>query len=57
MKMSSLSYLGQRLMLPIMLSEDPDTTLACLVAALPSAAFMLAYHVILQPRRRKQRAE
>lgn len=53
----NLSYLGQRLMLPIMLSENPDTTLACLVATLPSAAFMLAYHVILQPRRRKQRAE
>jgi len=53
----SISYLGQRLMLPMMLSEHQDTTLACLVATLPSAVFVLAYHVILKPRRRKQRAE
>ena len=44
-------------MVPIMLSENRDTTLACLVATLPSAAFMLAYHVILKPRRREQRAQ
>ena len=44
-------------MLPIMLSENRDTALACLVATLPSAAFMLVYHVILKPRRREQRAE
>jgi hypothetical protein len=44
-------------MLPIMLSENRDITLACLVATLPSAAFMLAYHVILKPRRRKERSE
>jgi hypothetical protein len=53
----SISYLGQRLMLPIMLSENRNTTLACLAATVPSAMFMLAYHVILKPRRRKQRAE
>jgi hypothetical protein len=44
-------------MLPIILSEDQNPTLACLVATLPSAVFILAYHVILKPRRRKQRAE
>ncbi|KAI9508089.1 hypothetical protein F5148DRAFT_1275922 [Russula earlei] len=53
----NFSYLGQRLVLPIVLSENSDTTLACLAATLPSAAFMLAYQFILRPRRRKQRAE
>jgi DnaJ family protein C protein 11 len=43
--------------MPIVLSEDGDTTLACLAATLPSAVFMLAYHFILKPRRRKERAE
>jgi DnaJ homolog subfamily C member 11 len=53
----SFSYLGQRLVLPIVLRDDRDTTLACLAATLPSAVFMLAYQFILKPRRRKQRAE
>ena len=53
----SFSYLGQRLVMPIVLSENSDTTLACLVATVPSAVFMLAYHFILKPRRRKERAE
>jgi len=44
-------------MLPIILSENRNTALACLAATVPSAMFMLAYHVILKPRRRKQRAE
>jgi DnaJ homolog subfamily C member 11 len=53
----SLAYLGQRLVLPIVLAENGDTTLAYLAATLPSAAFMLAYQFVLKPRRRKQRAE
>jgi DnaJ family protein C protein 11 len=53
----SFSYLGQRLVMPIILREDRDTTLACLAATLPSAVFMLAYQFILKPRRRKERAE
>jgi hypothetical protein len=53
----SFSYLGQRLVVPIVLSEDSDTTLACLAATLPSAVFMLAYHFILKRRRREERAE
>jgi len=53
----NFSYLGQRLVMPIVLSENSDTTLACLAATLPSAVFMLAYHFILKPRRRKERAE
>ncbi|KAH9992284.1 hypothetical protein BJV77DRAFT_439991 [Russula vinacea] len=53
----NFSYLGQRLVLPIVLRDDRDTTLACLAATLPSAVFMLAYQFILKPRRRKQRAE
>ncbi len=53
----SFSYLGQRLVMPIVLSEDGDTTLACLAAALPSAVFILAYQFILKPRRRRERAE
>jgi DnaJ homolog subfamily C member 11 len=43
--------------MPIVLSEDSDATLACLAATVPSAVFMLAYHFILKPRRRKERAE
>ena len=53
----SFSYLGQRLVMPIVLSENRDATLACLTATVPSAVFVLAYHFILKPRRRKQRAE
>lgn len=53
----SFSYLGQRLVMPIILSENSDATLACLAATVPSAVFMLAYHFILKPRRRKDRAE
>jgi len=53
----NFSYLGQRLVLPVVLSDNRDTTLAFLAAALPSAVFALAYHLILKPRRRKQRAE
>ncbi|KAH9962184.1 hypothetical protein BC827DRAFT_232105 [Russula dissimulans] len=49
--------LKYRLVLPIVLSDNRDTTLAFLAAALPSAVFALAYHLILKPRRRKQRAE
>jgi len=43
--------------MPIVLSENDDTILACLAATLPSAVFMLAYQFILKPRRRKERAE
>ncbi len=53
----SFSYLDQRLVMPIMLSENSDTMLACLAATLPSAVFAFAYHFILKPRRRKERAE
>lgn len=53
----NFSYLGQRLVMPIVLSENDDTILACLAATLPSAVFMLAYQFILKPRRRKERAE
>ena len=53
----SFSYLGQRLVMPIVLSENSDTTLACLAVTLPSAVFMLAYQFIIKPRRRKDRAE
>jgi DnaJ family protein C protein 11 len=57
MNLGSLSYLGQRLVLPIVLSENGNAPLACLVTSLPSAVFLLAYQFILKPRRRKQRAE
>lgn len=53
----SFSYLGQRVVVPIVLSENDDARLACLAAAMPSAVFMLGYHFILKPRRRKERAE
>lgn len=53
----NLSYLGQRLVLPVVLAENGNAPLACLVTTLPSAAFLLAYQFILKPRRRKQRAE
>ncbi|KAH9171068.1 hypothetical protein EDB89DRAFT_1192482 [Lactarius sanguifluus] len=53
----NLSYLGQRLVLPIVLAENGNAPLAYLVTSLPSAAFLLAYQFILKPRRRKQRAE
>jgi len=53
----NFSYLGQRLVLPIVLGENGDPTLACLTATVPSALFILAYQFILKPRRRKQRAE
>ena len=53
----SFSYLGQRLVMPIVLTENRDATLACLAATVPSAVFMLAYHFILKPRLREQRAE
>ncbi|KAI0264666.1 hypothetical protein BC834DRAFT_956433 [Gloeopeniophorella convolvens] len=53
----NLSYLGQRLVLPIALADHEDTSLACIAATVPSAAFALAYQYILKPRRRKQRAE
>jgi DnaJ family protein C protein 11 len=43
--------------LPIVLSENGNAPLACLVTSLPSAVFLLAYQFILKPRRRKQRAE
>ena len=57
MNVGSLSYLGQRLVLPIVLAENGNAPLACLVTSLPSAAFLLAYQFILKPRRRKERAE
>lgn len=53
----NLSYLGQRLVLPIVLAENGNAPLAYLVTSLPSAAFLLAYQFILKPRQRKQRAE
>ena len=52
----SFSYLGQQLVMLIMLSENSNTMLACLAATLPSAVFAFAYHFILKPRRRKERA-
>ena len=57
MNVGSLSYLGQRLVLPVVLAENGNAPLACLVTSLPSAVFLLAYQFILKPRRRKQRAE
>ncbi|KAN0136856.1 DnaJ domain containing protein [Lactarius tabidus] len=53
----NLSYLGQRLVLPVVLAENGNAPLAYLVTTLPSAAFLLAYQFILKPRRRKQRAD
>lgn len=57
MYVGRLSYLGQRLVLPVVLAENGNAPLAYLVTTLPSAAFLLAYQLILKPRRRKQRAE
>lgn len=57
MNVGSLSYLGQRLVIPIVLAENGNAPLAGLVTTLPSAAFLLAYQFILKPKRRKQRAE
>lgn len=57
MYVGRLSYLGQRLVLPVVLAENGNAPLAYLVTTLPSAAFLLAYQLILKPRRCKQRAE
>jgi hypothetical protein len=51
-----LAYLEQRLLLPIVLSQDYDAALALCTAVIPSTAFVLGYYFYLRPRRRKQRA-
>jgi len=51
-----LAYLGQRLSLPVVLSQDYDATLALCTAVIPSTVFVLGYHFYLKPRRRTQRA-
>ncbi|KAA1476579.1 DnaJ-domain-containing protein [Dentipellis sp. KUC8613] len=52
-----VNYLGQRIVVPIAIGDDPDAVLGLVTAAVPTAAFLLAYQLILQPRRRRQRAE
>ncbi|TFY60377.1 hypothetical protein EVG20_g7443 [Dentipellis fragilis] len=52
-----VNYLGQRIVVPIALGDDADAALGLVTAAVPTAAFVLAYQLILQPRRRRQRAE
>lgn len=51
----SLSFLEQRLSVPIILSKDYDASLALCTAVIPSAAFVLGYNFYLKPRRRAQR--
>ncbi|TFY75673.1 hypothetical protein EWM64_g8339 [Hericium alpestre] len=51
-----MTYLGQRLVVPISLSDDYDALLGLVTATVPTAAFVLAYQFILGPRRQKHRA-
>ncbi|KAI0042346.1 DnaJ-domain-containing protein [Auriscalpium vulgare] len=50
-----LLYLGQQFIVPVTLADEYDASLALFTAALPSTAFVLAYHFILKPRRRRER--
>lgn len=52
----SLTYLGQRLVVPVTVADDYDPSLGFLTAVLPTTGFLLAYQLILKPRRRKERA-
>lgn len=51
-----LTYLGQRLVVPVTVADDYDPSLGFLTAVLPTTGFLLAYQLILKPRRRKERA-
>ncbi|EPQ53643.1 DnaJ-domain-containing protein [Gloeophyllum trabeum ATCC 11539] len=48
-------YMGQRLTIPINLSDEFDPGLAFWTAVVPSSAYALGYYYILRPRRLEQR--
>ncbi|TFY53464.1 hypothetical protein EVJ58_g9439 [Rhodofomes roseus] len=50
-----MSYLGQALTLPIVLSHDREPGLALWTTAMPSAALVLTYILVLRPRHRRER--
>lgn len=54
-RIGRLGYLEQRVSLPITLSQENDAGLAFWTAVVPSTVFVLGYHFILKPRRRRQR--
>ncbi|THH19608.1 hypothetical protein EW146_g1595 [Bondarzewia mesenterica] len=47
-----LTYLGQQLSVPITVADDYDASLGLITAVVPTTAFVLAYQLILKPRRR-----
>jgi DnaJ homolog subfamily C member 11 len=52
---SSLSYLEQRITLPIVLSTEYSPILALATIVIPSTAAVLGYHFVVVPRRRNRR--
>ncbi|OBZ77401.1 DnaJ subfamily C member 11 [Grifola frondosa] len=50
-----LTYLGQQLSLPVILSHEHNSTLALWTAVVPSTAMAVAYFFALKPRRRRER--
>jgi len=50
-------YLGQRVSVPINLTDEYDPTLAAFTTALPATLSALVYHWIVKPRRRRERIE
>lgn len=50
-----LSYLEQRLTLPIILASDYEPKIAFWTALVPSTAYLLAYHFVFKPQRRAKR--
>ena len=53
--MHSLRYLGQNLHLPIVLSAEHDPQLAFYTSVVPTAALLLGYHLVYQPRQYRKR--
>ncbi|KAF5383160.1 hypothetical protein D9615_004999 [Tricholomella constricta] len=53
----SASYHEQELSVPIVLSTEYDPGIALCTTVLPSTAFVLGYHFIIKPRRRKHRLD
>ncbi|KAI0030357.1 hypothetical protein K488DRAFT_87852 [Vararia minispora EC-137] len=52
-----MCYLGQRLSIPVTLTEYFDPAVAAFAAALPATASTLAYHFVVKPLNRKKRAQ
>ena len=55
MSFFSLSYLEQRITLPIVLSAEFSPILALATIVIPSTAAVFGYHFVVVPRRRNRR--